>query len=410
MMLFRALAALAAAALLSTAAAQPAPHWVGTWGMAAAGPAKPGQLHAFDGQTVRIVIHASIGGARVRVRLSNELGTQPLRIGSAHIAVRKSGGQIVAGTDRVLTFGGQDAATIAPGAPLLSDPVALSVPEQADLAVSLYLPGHAEASTVQEWAAQTSYLSGPGNFTGAKTLPASRQITYRPFLTEVDVDAPGADAVVALGDSITEASKTTLDANHRWTDLLARRLRGFGVVNRGISGNRLLRDPGEEPLFGRALLARFDRDAIATAGARYVVVLIGINDIGHPGSGLIPLAELPTAQDLIAGYRQLIERAHEKGMKVYGATLMPFEGTVFPHFYSQQKAVLRDTVNEWIRTGGEFDGVIDFDRALRDPDHPSRLLAKYDCGDHLHPNDAGNQAMADAVPLELFQLAAARHP
>lgn len=406
--LARSFAALAAAALLSSASAQQiTSNWVGTWGTAAGGPARPAQLHTFDGQTLRLIVHASIGGARVRIRLSNELGAKPLQIGAAHIALRKDGAEIVPGTDRVLSFGGQQSATIPPGAPLLSDPVALDVPALADLAVSIYLPGQAEASTVHEWAAQTSYVSGAGDFTGAASLPGSQPVKYWPFLTEVDVEAPDAGAVIALGDSITEASKTALDAGHRWTDLLALRFQragGYrvGVVNRGVSGNRLLRDPGEQPLFGRALLARFDRDALATAGARYVVVLIGINDIGHPGTGAIPLAETPTAQELIAGYRQLIARAHAKGLAVYGATLPPFEGTSFAHFYTPEKAPVRDAVNDWIRGGGEFDGVIDFDRALRDPAHPTRLLPKYDSGDHLHPNDAGNQAMADAIPLELF--------
>ncbi|MCS0658532.1 SGNH/GDSL hydrolase family protein [Massilia terrae] len=414
--LARGLAALAAAALLSTASAQqPASSWVGTWGTAAGGPALPAQQHVFDGQTVRLVVHTSIGGARVRIRLSNELGAQPLRIGAAHIALRKHGADTVPGTDRVLTFGGLASATIPPGAPLLSDPVELDVPALADLAVSLYLPGRAEAATVHEWAAQTSYVSGPGDFTGTASLPRSQAIGYWPFLTEVDVEAPGAGAVVALGDSITEASLTARDANHRWTDLLALRLQRapgdrIGVVNRGVSGNRMLRDPGEQPLFGKALLARFDRDALASAGARYLVVLIGINDIGHPGMGAIPLAETPAPQDLIAGYRQLIARAHAKGLAVYGATLPPFEGTTFAKFYTRDKAAVRDAVNQWIRGSGEFDGVIDFDRALRDPDHPTRLLSKYDSGDHLHPNDAGNQAMADAIPLELFHSAAAPRP
>lgn len=270
-------------------------------------------------------------------------------------------------------------------------------------------------------------MSLPGNFVGAATLPTERTITSWPFLTEVDVSAPGGASIVALGDSITDGAVTTIDANHRWPDLLALRLQTtrdllgasknptakqasliglngrLGVVNRGIGGNRLLRDPGEQPLFGKAALARFDRDVIATAGVKYMIVLIGINDIGHPGTGTIPASEEPTPQDLIAGYRQLIARAHAKGIAVYGATLTPFEGTVFPGYYSEEKEAIRQAVNNWIRSSDEFDAVIDFDRAVRDPSHPTRMLPAYDSGDHLHPNDLGMQAMANAIPLELFR-------
>jgi lysophospholipase L1-like esterase len=422
---FSALALVAATAQLVPASAQQhaswaARHWVGTWGTAPGGVPRPADLQTFNDQTVRLIVHTSIGGRRVRVRLSNELGKEALRIGSVHIALRQHGADIVPGTDRVLTFSGEQAATIPAGAPLLSDPVALDVPPLADLAVSLYLPGQVQATTIHAWTPQTSYVSRPGNFAGATTLPLDRTTKSRPFLTEVDVDAPGAAAVVALGDSITEASMTKVDANHRWTDLLALRSQSggglaashgapaalLGVVNRGISGNRLLRDPGEQPLFGQAALARFDRDVLETAGVRYLVMLMGINDIGHPGMGAIPLSESVTPQDLIAGYRQVIARAHAKGIAVYGATLGPFEGTTFPAFYSPQKAAVREAVNRWIRTSGEFDGVVDFDLALRDPAHPSRLLPKYDSGDHLHPNDAGMAAMAEAIPLALLRASA----
>jgi lysophospholipase L1-like esterase len=302
---------------------------------------------------------------------------------------------------------------------VLSDPVDLDVPALSDLAVSLYLPGTVQATTIHGSAFQTNYVSLAGDFTGAATLPTQRTITSWPFLTEVDVSAPGAGAIVALGDSITDGAVTTVDANRRWPDLLSLRLQTtrdqatspalralnsrLGVVNRGIGGNRLLRDPGEQPLFGRAALARFDRDVLATAGVRHLIVLIGINDIGHPGTGTIPVSEAVTAQDLIAGYRQLIARAHTKGIPVYGATLTPFEGTIFPNYYSPEKEAVRQAVNNWIRSSDEFDGVIDFDRAVRDPAHPTRMLPAYDSGDHLHPNDLGMQAMANAIPLDLFR-------
>jgi lysophospholipase L1-like esterase len=403
-------------------------HWVGTWGTGPAGPPLPAATQTFTDQTLRLIVHTSIGGNQLRIRVSNELGTTPLRIGSAHIALRQSGSTIVAGSDRPLTFSGNAAITIPPGAPVLSDPVDLEVPALSDLAISLYLPGSVQATTIHGSAFQTNYVSLPGNFTGAAAFPTDRTITSWPFLTEVDVNAPGASSIVTLGDSITDGSNTTRDTNHRWPDLLALRLQTardalgapqldadkaaaglvawgtrLGVVNRGIGGNRLLRDPGEQPLFGRAALARFDRDVLATAGVRYMTVLIGINDIGHPGTGTIPISEEPTPEELIAGYRQLIARAHAKGIAIYGATLTPFEGTIFPGYYSPEKEQIRQAVNNWIRSSDEFDGVIDFDRAVRDPSHPTRMLPAYDSGDHLHPNDLGMQAMANAIPLQLFR-------
>ncbi len=427
-------------------------QWVGTWGTAPAGPPLPAQTQTFTDQTLRLIVHTSIGGSQVRIRVSNELGSTPLRIGAAHIALRQAGADIVAGSDRVLTFSGATSITVPAGAPVLSDPIDLNVPALGDLAVSLYLPGEAQATAVHGSAFQTNYVSLPGDFTGAATLPTQRTITSWPFLTEVDVSAPGAGAIVALGDSITDGAVTTVDANRRWPDLLALRLQTtrdtatggagtdirngttagmrtgktggaqaaagaspalralnsrLGVVNRGIGGDRLLRDPGEQPLFGRAALVRFDRDVLATSGVRHLIVLIGINDIGHPGTGTIPVTETVTAQDLIAGYRQLIARAHAKGIPAYGATLTPFEGTVFPGYYSPEKEAVSQAVNKWIRGSDEFDAVIDFDRAVRDPANPTRMLPAYDSGDHLHPNDLGMQAMANAIPLELFRTSGA---
>jgi lysophospholipase L1-like esterase len=399
-------------------------HWVATWGTAPAGPPLPAALQTFNDQTLRLIVHTSISGSQVRIRVSNELGTAPLHIGAAHIAVCQGGAAIVPGTDRTLTFGGAESVTIAPGAPALSDPVNLDVPALSDLAVSLYLPGQVQASTIHGAAFQTNYVSLPGNFTDAATLPAERTITSWPFLTEVDVNRPDAAAIVVLGNMITDGPATTVDANHRWPDLLALRLqttrdlwksaRGghsalsgmnsrLGMVNRGIGGNRLLRDPGEQALFGKAALARFDRDVLATAGLRYLVVQIGTDDIGHPGTGTIPVSETVTAQDLIDGYRQLIARAREKAITVYGATLTPFEGASVPGYSTPAKEAVRDAVNNWIRSSDEFDGVIDFDRAVRDPAHPARLLPAYDSGDHLHPNELGMQAMADAIALDLFR-------
>lgn len=402
-------------AMLAAAIALPHPasaqswtteHWTGTWGTAPSGPPPDASLQTFTDQTLRLIVHTSTGGNRVRIRLSNELGSTPLTVGAARIGLRAGGSDVAAGTDRLLTFGGRSFVTIPPGAPALSDPVELNVPPLSSLAVSLYLPGTVQATTVHQLALQTNYVSLPGNFTAAPTLPVQRTIQVWPFLTEVDVDTRG-PAIVTLGDSITDGTRSTLDANNRWPDWLARRLQTerdpvlginarFGVVNRGISGNRLLSD-SPNPLAGRSAQERFDRDVLATAGVRYLVVLIGINDIGN-SSPTNPV----TAEDLIAGYRQLIHRAHAKGISVIGATLTPFEGA---GYYSPEKEVVRQAVNNWIRNNDEFDAVIDFDRVTRDPAHPTRLLPAYDSGDHLHPNDLGYQAMGNAVPLSLFRSA-----
>jgi lysophospholipase L1-like esterase len=380
-------------------------HWTGTWGAGPGGPPLPANTMMFTNQTLRLIVHTSIGGNRVRIRLSNEMGNSPLTIGEAHIAVRNGGAAIAPGTDRALTFSGRTSITIPPGAPTLSDPVELNVPALSDLSISLYLPGNVGATTIHGVASQTNYVSLPGNFTSAATLPTDHTILSWPFLTEVDVDSGGA-AIVTLGNSITDGTRSTPDTNNRWPDWLARRLQTvrdpvlgingrLGVVNRGISGNRLISNPPEGSLAGRNALERFDRDVLATAGVKYMTVMLGINDIGNsPNDNPISVDEL------IAGYRQLIARAHEKGIAIYGATLTPFEGA---GYYSPQKDVVRQAINNWIRSNDEFDGVIDFDAVTRDPAHPSRFLPAYDSGDHLHPNDLGYQAMGNAVPLELFR-------
>jgi lysophospholipase L1-like esterase len=390
--------AVLAAALVFPPAAQAqvwnTEHWTGTWGAAPAGPPLPAKTQAFSGQTLRLVVHTSIGGNRVRIRLSNEMGSTPLLVGGAHIAVRASGVGIAPGTDRPLTFNGAPSVTIAPGAPALSDAVDLNVPALSDLAVSLWLPGTVGATTAHATAGEASYVSLPGDFTGAASLPTQRTIVSMPFLTEVDVDSRSG-AIVTFGD-------TAPDTGKRWPDWLARRLQAvrdpalgingrLAVVDRGIGGNRLL----ESAAGGRSALERFDRDVLATAGVRYVVLQLGLSDIGSGAS-----ARPASANALIAGYRQLIARAHDKGIAVFGATLTPFEGAAS---YSPAKEQLRQEINQWIRANGEFDGVIDFDQALRDPARLARLLPAYDSGDHVHPNELGVQAMGDAVPLALFR-------
>ena len=382
-------------------------QWVATW--AASTTASPGNAPVFNNQTLREIVHTSVGGNRVRVRLSNYFGLQPLVIGAVHIAIRGSGSAILPGSDRALTFDGRSSASVPPGAPLLSDPVPLTVPSLRDIAVSIYLPGATPAATTHWGAQQTSYVSR-GNTTSSATLQATSAITFWPFLSSVDVTGPETnEAVVTLGDSITDGAESTRDANRRWPDILAARLlakdplRPIAVVNAGIGGNRVLHDGAGSsgPTFGPSALARFDRDVLVQAGVKYVIVLEGINDIGHPGIAA-PISEDVSTEEIIAGLRQLIERAREKGLRIFGGTILPFEGTTSPGYYTPERERKRQEVNLWIRSSKVFDAVIDFDNALRDPNHPARLLRSYDSGDHLHPSDAGYQRMGDAVNLSLF--------
>ena len=375
-------------------------HWVGTW---SASPQAAGTPVQINGQTVREIVHTSIGGDRVRVRLSNAYGTSPLDIGSAHLAVRSVGASIAAGSDRVLMFNGSPTITIPAGALVVSDPVTLKVPELGDLAVSVFIPGNVAAATEHSLGLQTTYISPPGDFTGAASMAAATTTLSWYFLTGVEVKASEkTKAVVTLGDSITDGFASTPDTNRRWPNRFAERLQAqpgkfrLAVLDEGISGNRVLHD-----FIGTNALARLDRDVLVQTGAKYVIVLEGINDIGIPGAfGLA--AEQVTAEQIIAGHRQIIDRAHALGLKIFGGTLTPFEGTIFPGYFSAAGEVKRQAVNEWIRTSKAYDAVIDFDAVTRDPAHPTRFLPIYDSGDHLHPNDTGYKAMADAVDLSLF--------
>ena len=388
-------------------------HWVVTWGASPA-PQLPDQAEMraakleFENQTIREIVHASIGSDTVRVRLSNAYGKQTVEIGGVHIALREKASAIVAGSDRALTFSGRSTVSIPPDALVLSDPVKLSVPAAVDIAISIYLPKRTDGTGIHYSAQQTSYV-GQGDLTGSTAMPEPTTITSWVFLTGLDVLAPEpASAVVAFGDSITDGARSTVDANRRWPDILAARLlarRGgnkIGVLDAGIGGNRILHDPASNVRFGVNALARFDRDVLAQPGVKYVIVLEGINDLGHAGSSA-PALETVSAEDIIAGLKQMIERAHERGLKIFGATMTPFEGTVFQGYFTPEKEAQRKAVNEWIRTARAFDGVIDFDKAIRDPSHPDRILPAFDSGDHLHPGDAGYKAMGDAVDLSLFR-------
>jgi lysophospholipase L1-like esterase len=385
-------------------------RWVGTWTASPQAPEPPliGATPAtIDNQTIRQIVHTSIGGKWVRVRLSNEYGRTPLVIGAAHLAQQLPGGasDVIGSTDRVLTFGGRTSVTIPAGAPALSDPVEFDVPPLTNMAVSIYLPNATPVNTFHSLGRQSTYISTPGNFSGTTRMPVAQTTQSWYFLTGVSVVPHGrnAAAIVAIGDSITDGFASTVDANRRWPNVLANRLQGrpglrnIAVLDHGISGNRTLHD-----FIGPNALARFDRDVLAAPGVRWVIVLEGINNIGIPG-GLGRPGEAVSAEDIIFGYRQLISRARERGLKIYGGTLTPFEGFALPGYYTAEGEAKRQAVNQWIRTSGAFDAVIDFDKAIRDPANPGRMLPLYDSGDHLHPGDAGYQAMADAIDLSLFR-------
>jgi lysophospholipase L1-like esterase len=399
--------AAAAAALLSAASVARADGWIASWGASDVFPI--GQQINY--QTLRQIVRLSAGGKQVRVRFSNETGLYPLVIGAAHIAKPPSDGPIGtidAATDHALAFGGLAGVTIPPGAAALSDPVDMDVAPLSTLAISLFVPRWTGPSVIHPDGVATTDISGEGDFTAAAAIPSPKTSTSRFFLNEVDVNASGQPAVVvALGDSITDGYRSEVDANHRWPDRLAERLAArsgaepVGVVNEGIGGNRILHDHPED-LFGPNALARLDRDVLSVPGLRWVVLMEGINDIGHSTSADLPEQDV-SAEEIIAGMKQIIARVHQHGAKIYGATLTPYEGTTFHGFYQPAGEAKREAVNAWIRSGGSFDAVIDFDAAVRDPDHPTRIRADYDVGDHLHPNDAGYRAMGDAVDLKLFE-------
>ena len=381
-------------------------HWVTTWATAqqlVAG-GRPGGPPAnlpetLADQTVRMITRVSLGGRRVRIELSNMVGTQPLEIGTAHIGLHKGGGAIVDGTDRVLSFGGKSSFTIPPGAAAVSDAVDLAIAPLSDVAVSLYLPRDTGPPTNHMLALHTAYIAN-GDVSGSPGIPDASTMFAYAWLAAIDVAAPAeAFTVVALGDSITDGFATTRDANRAWPTLLAKRLnankatRETAIVNEGISGNQLLRDGA-----GVSALARLDRDVLALPGVRWVILLEGINDINFRGRRAGPNAL--TSDELIWGYRQILARCHAHGIRVMGATIMPEEGVPTA---SERGEEIRQAVNRWIRAAGNFDAVVDFDAVVRDPERPVRLKQEFDPGDHIHPNDTGNQAMADAFDLSLFE-------
>jgi len=379
-------------------------HWVPSW-HASQQPLWKGDFvlpvnvpfHLSD-QTLRQVARVSLGGARARVVLSNEYGDQAMTVGAANLALAGTAQEIQPDSGRPLTFNGRPGVRIPPGGQAISDPVTMPLPPLAQVAVSLYLPRPTAVSTFHWDARQKSYV-GAGNVVAARGFEPVGVLTSRAIVSGLLVDSPeNAGVVVAFGDSITDGNGSTMDANRRWPDFLAERLASsrVAVLNAGISGARVLKDG-----MGTNASARLARDVLAQPGIRTVVVLLGINDIGWPGSAFEPDAPAVDAAQVIDGYRQLIARARAQGVRIVGATLLPFEGalqgTPLEGHFSPAKDAERRAINAWMRSSGAFDAVADFDALLRDPQHPARLLPAWDSGDHLHPGDAGYQAMAAAL-------------
>jgi lysophospholipase L1-like esterase len=372
-------------------------HWIEAW---AAAPDSPGP--AMGAKTIRQAIRISIGGSSVRIRLSNLFGTAPVTIGPVHVAVHATGSGIHLETDHAVKFGGKSTVTIGKGADALSDSVSFPVKALQELAVSLYLAPQSGPSTIHGDGKQTAFISGIGDVTGAEKFSSAETATNRFFLTDVEVVAgANARAIAMLGDSITDGSGSTPDRNARWPDALVDRLQAdpalssIAVFNAGISGNRILNDGPVGP----SALSRFDRDVLNKPGVRWILLLEGINDIIVARVPQSPKDDV-SAEQVIDGIKSLIARAHQKGIKIWGATLTPFCGT--RPYYSAAGEKKRQAVNAWIRTAGAFDAIVDFDQATRDPARPDRFLPAYDSGDHLHPGDAGYKAMAALIDLRLF--------
>lgn len=391
-------------------------HWVSAWSTAVHAPLPfPGlpPSPVFENQTIRMIVRPTIGGERLRIRFSNAFGTTSLKIGSAHVALSSKASAIVPESDHALTFGGKASVTVPPGAPILSDPIELKVLPLSEVAVSVYLPEKTASSSVHFWAQHETYISEPGDLTARQDIPNPTTKSSWYWLADVEVWAANqTSATVTFGDSITDGVGAKQGEYSDWPDLLANRLAAgqnsatLAVVNEGIGGNRILHDGA-----GVSALTRLDRDVLAQPGVSTLIVLEGINDIGWPHmkprspNGTIvketPFThEVVSAEDLITGLQQIIERAHQHVIKVFGATLTPYEGA---DYYSEDGEAMRLAVNQWIRTGGAFDGVLDFDAAVRDPSHPSQFREGYHSGDHLHPSATGYKAMANAIDLTMLR-------
>jgi len=417
------LALLCFVSLSSTAFAQTQEHWVATWGTsplfaleappewmvpppADAMPRNPAPSpippfpKEFRDQTVRMIVRTSNGGKALRLQLANSQGLAPVKVGAVHVALHTSGAAIDAATDHIVTFGGSSSITLHPGALVVSDPVDLALAPLTELAVSLYLPESSDTRAVHELGLNTTYIA-QGNAVAAATLQATQTNRSYFWLTGIEVATDlSAASIVAFGDSITDGFSTTADRHQAWPALLAERLqqqadtRQRGIINMGISGNRVLRNGA-----GSSALIRFDRDVLARSGVDWVILMEGINDITFTALPAAPPSQHTSAEELVAGLSQLVDRAHAQGIKVMGATLTPMGGL---WLFNEKTEGLRQSVNAWIRNSGKFDAVVDFDAATRDPADPSRLKPEFNSGDNIHPNDAGNKAMADAIDVSVF--------
>ncbi len=369
-------------------------QWVATWTKPSTASAE--KTNIFENQTIRQVLQISTGGQRFRIRISNAFGQQPLKIGAAQIAIQASGAAIVPGSSRLLKFSGLPTINIPAGAVALSDPIDLVVATQAALSVSIYFPGNTGPATYVDGINKNTYITGAGNFVGALNLPSVDPVAPSYFLSAVEVSArKSSGVIVAFGDSVTSSATST-----HWPGFLFSRLNAnystqkLSVVNQGIGCNRTLRDG-----CGPNASARFDRDVLAVTAATHVIVALGLVDIISP-TFTGNTAEIATASDIIVGLKQLIERARAQGLKIYGATITPFNHSIFG-VYTEENEATRKAVNRWIRTSGAFDGVIDFDKVVKDPADPTSFWPIYTV-DGIHPNDAGNQLMANAIDLALF--------
>ena len=383
---------LASGAAANSQPGPPADSWVGTWSAALTPPGTSGRsATGFSGQTLREIVHTSLGGDQVRLRFSNVFGSQPLVLDAVTVGLRGSGANVASA--RPVRFDGQAQAVLPAGAETVSDPVNLAVGPGADLAISLYSSGPTGPASWHGTASTTSYYT-TGDHTADLAGTAFGQTTTSWYLLDgVDVRTHAAGAVVALGDSITDGTNSTLDADRTWPEDLARRLLPvrLSVLDEGISGNRVLTDAGTN---GVNVQARFDRDVLSQTGVRAVIFLEGINDIGHD-LGPLP-GEPATPANVIAGLTAVIRAAHAHGLRIIGATLTPIGGSKYD---TPAAEATRAAVNTWIRTGGAYDGIVDFDQVVRDPSDPARFRTAFDSGDHLHPNDAGYQAMANSISL-----------
>jgi len=403
---------LLAAALALVQIAEAQDHWVTTWtaapqarllaplGGQRGGPAPPPAPTSFNDQTVRMIVHTSLGGRRARVTFSNAFGNSPLAIGAVHVALRGKESAIAPGSDRALMFNGKPGITIAQGAHVISDPVDFDVPQVGDVAISVYIPGDSGQLTLHNTGLHTTYIA-KGNVTTEPVFNDATTTRSYYWITGLDVMAPAdTAAIVAFGDSITDGTTSTVDANRSWPSFLAQRILTtpgapkLAVLNEGIAGNRVLADGA-----GVNALARFDRDVLGQAGVKWLFIMESINDIGQTTRANATAGPPVTPDDLIGALKQMVERAHTHGIKVIGCTLTPYEGAAY---YSEQGEEIRQAVNRWIRTSGTFDAVVDYDAVTRDPANPKVFKMGFNDGDHLHPNDAGYKSMADSIDLRIF--------